>query len=119
MLSPSAAPRMKIATRVLRFLPPAVAARASHPGATPIPAITIAEPRRKTRRVTMILLPPLKLGRTENHRSDERRLGVLVLNGLIDRRRSLRGHIMPQYLTPDGRRIFAAKAGKDRFHAWN
>ncbi len=48
---PSAAPRMKIATRVLRFLPSVAAARASHIGASPIPAIAIADPRRKIRRV--------------------------------------------------------------------
>ncbi len=37
MFSPSAAPRWKIATRILRFLPSTEAARASQEGTAPIP----------------------------------------------------------------------------------
>src|SRR6185312_2588441 len=77
MLSPSAAPRWKIATRT--FLRPpccsaAKAARWSQSGAEPVPAIAIAELRRKILRETFIhQLPALKIRRPErkpgNHRS--------------------------------------------------
>ncbi len=55
IFKPSAAPRWKIATRILRFLPSTEAARASQEGTAPIPAITTAEPRKKMRRVNIVV----------------------------------------------------------------
>jgi hypothetical protein len=61
MFKPSAAPRWKMATRIFFFLPSTAAARASQEGTAPIPAIATAEPRKKMRRVTMVVLPPLEV----------------------------------------------------------
>src|SRR5215467_12515895 len=57
MFRPSAAPRWNIATRIFFFPVPCSAARASHEGATPTPAIAIADAFRKYRLLNMVLPP--------------------------------------------------------------
>ena len=56
MFKPSAAPRWKITTRILRLPWVVAAARPSQNGTEPAPAITTADPRRKIRLVNILYL---------------------------------------------------------------
>jgi hypothetical protein len=55
MFNPSAAPRWNIAIKTFRLPGVAAAARPSQTGTEPAPAITIADPRRKIRLVSIFL----------------------------------------------------------------
>src|SRR6516165_853434 len=92
MFNPSAAPRWKIATRILRRPRVVAAARPSQKGTDPAPAMTIADPRRKIRLVS-IPLPPLKFGRADYQARDQSGSRLPALQSLFNRLHCLFGWV--------------------------
>src|ERR1700689_2315081 len=81
MFRPSAAPRWKMATNPFLRAPcwsPAKAARSSQSGAEPMPAIAIAELRRKILRDIAIALPFLKIRGAERQPGGQRSQVLLL-----------------------------------------
>src|SRR4051794_40296374 len=109
MLRPSAAPRWKMATRILRLPCAAAAARPSQKGTAPAPAMAMAEPRRKILLVS-IGLSPLKFGRADDHAGDEAGDRLFAAEALVDGGEGLRGGVAMEQVLRDGGGVLAGEA---------
>src|SRR4051794_4810015 len=101
MLRPSAAPRRKMATRVLRCAPSADAARASHKGACPMPAMARDAPRRKNLRVNMTS-SPFEFGGAEHQSGENSRADLAAFNARADGVQRLGGSVAAEQLAGKG-----------------